>query len=86
MNLWQYRKIGMLLMILAAGAARAALPEQEFIWQQANAQAAAAANSNDWRRAALTYRQLADAGARNGGSVSDRNSMAPSLSETQRTR
>lgn len=62
----QYRKIVMLQVLLAAGAARAVLPERVFIWQQANAQAAAAVNSNDWRRAALTYRQLADAGVRNG--------------------
>lgn len=62
----QYRKIGMLLMLIAAGGARAAMPERVFIWQQANAQAAAAATSNDWRRAALTYQQLADAGVRNG--------------------
>ncbi len=52
--------------VLIGGAARAALPELEFIWQQANAQAATAAASNDWRRAALTYQQLADAGVRNG--------------------
>ena len=62
----QYRQICVLLMLFAAGVASAAMPEREFIWQQANAQAAAAVTSNDWRRAAMTYQQLADAGVRNG--------------------
>lgn len=65
---WSRLSVGCLFVLLPLWgiAAVDAAPEQNFIWQQANAQAAAAVSAADWRRAALTYQQLTRADIRDG--------------------